>query len=927
MSEPVDPAPSRTISLGALRARARRLAERQGPSGLLGILAVVLFAIIGIGGPLVGVGVFSSSGDLEGQPPWRDQRETLPDETPAPVSDTWDGYGPALAETASRLRQGDLPLTSPFEAGGHPFGAATPVSGAWNPINLPWLLLPERLAHGYAKLVEIAIAAGFTYLFCRRVRLGPGPSWLAAGVYVGSGFIVAWTGWPHAHAAALVPAVFWAGERLVQERRLAAAVPLALLGAWQLAAGFPLVSVYTVLALTVYLAMRLVSIAREEGWRPVVPTLGHLAASGAIAALVAAPIVVGLGTTLEGSDLTYRDEFRGAVLNDLRGLLTAVFTYPLGVPTWGTWSIKDFIVESHLFVGAGAVLLVAAGLLCRPPEGLPRGVRPFMLGLPLLAVALIYRDTPLLTAVQAFPGLGTSFIARIRVLFGFGAAVSVGIAAASWSEARRWSPTRERVVAVVLGLVALVAAVAAARALWPVRPWHRRSHLLAGTTLILGAAVAGVFLWVARARRAATWARWGVGVVALAAVAESLVLVLPYWGRTPVDEHYRVTPEIALMQELQGDDRVEFAGALWPGVNAVYELRTTTGHTFFPDRWRDLVLLADPEAFPGRTFARLGPTADLASPALDRMAVTHVLVGTNGTVPGEVSAVVADAPPLLPDGDWVSVTIPATPLRSVGLVLGGRLNVVGRSPRLEVEIREAGGGRVLFAGGRSLPGSLRAWVELAVDPEPAASSQLEVRVRLVGTGVPADLGPQPLLRLVADPGDDGLRTVAALPGGLVLERTRALDRYRWASSPVLVVDDDDRRVLLAEGLRPDEVVVEQAVELPGEPGAAQVVAIDESDPDRRRIEVVAQGAGVLVIADAHLSGWRVRVDGEAAELLTVDHALMGVVLPAGSHTVELVYHARVLGALWWTGLGVLVAVTVLLAGEGRLRRLRGRARP
>lgn len=923
MSEQAQTSPSRSD----LRVRWRRLADQQGPAGLLGILAVVMFTIIGIGGPLVGIGVFSSSGDLEAQPPWRDQRASVADDTPAPVSDTWDGYGPALAETASRLRQGDLPLTSPFEAGGHPFGAATPVSGAWNPINLPWLVLPERLAHGYAKVLEIVVAAGFTYLFCRRLRLSPGPAWLAAGVYVGSGFIVSWTGWPHAQAAALVPGVFWAAERLLQQRRLSSIVPLTLLVVWQLAAGFPLVTVYTVLALGVYLAVRLVPEWGAQGWRRVAPTIGHLAAAGVLAALIAAPVIVGLGSTLEGSDLGYREKFRGVVLNDLRGLLTSVFTYPLGVPTWGTWAIKDFIVESHLFVGAGAVLLVAAGLLVRPPEALPRGVRPFMLALPLTAVALIYRDTPALGAVQSLPGLGTSFIARIRVLFCFGAAISVGVAAASLLEGRTWPRWRFRIAAAVLGLTGLLAGLATARALWPVAPWHRRSLALAGVTVVLGVLVVGAFLWTTRRRPSTGWPRWALGAVTLAAVAESLVLVLPYWGRTPVDEHYRVTPEIELLQQLQGSDRVEFAGALWPGVNAVFELRSVTGHTFFPDRWRDLVDVVDPGAFPGRTFARLGVAADLSSPVLDRLGVTHVLVGSDGNVPGDVSAAVAEGDWQLPDGEWVSASIPAQPLRSVGLVLGDRLVAVGDAPRIEVEVREAGTGHVLFEGGRSLPRGLEAWVELAVDPASSDVAEWEVRVRLVGTGTTANLGGQRLLRLVTDPGDDGLATVAALPGGLVLERTAALPRYRWATEPLLAADAVERLELLAGGLRPEQVVVEEVVELPSVPGAAEVRSVDERDPDRRRIEVTASGSGMLVIADAHLSGWRVRVNGRSAELVTVDHALMGVVLPAGTHTVELVYHSRVLGTLWWSGMGAVVLLVVVLRDRGWVRLTPGRARP
>ena len=222
-----------------------------------------------------------------------------------------------------------------------------------------------------------------------------------------------------------------------------------------------------------------------------------------------------------------------------------------------------------------------------------------------------------------------------------------------------------------------------------------------------------------------------------------------------------------------------------------------------------------------------------------------------------------------------------------------------------------------------------AFLPLLLTALPASSEapEWEVSVRLTGTGVPANLGNQRLLRLVTDPGDDGLVTVAALPGGLVLERTEALPRYRWATEPLLVTDAAERLDLLAGGLRPEQVIVEEAIALPSVPGTAEVRSVDESDPDRRRFEVVASGSGMLVIADAHLSGWRVRVNGRAGELVTADHAMMGVVLPAGTHTVELVYHSRVLGALWWSGLGVVALLTVALRDRGALRWRPGRARP
>jgi hypothetical protein len=51
----------------------------------------------------------------------------------------------------------------------------------------------------------------------------------------------------------------------------------------------------------------------------------------------------------------------------------------------------------------------------------------------------------------------------------------------------------------------------------------------------------------------------------------------------------------------------------------------------------------------------------------------------------------------------------------------------------------------------------------------------------------------------------------------------------------------------------------------------------------------ARVPAVLVVTQAHDPGWSVRVDGEPAPLLRVDHGLQGVALPRGAHRVELSY--------------------------------------
>jgi len=66
----------------------------------------------------------------------------------------------------------------------------------------------------------------------------------------------------------------------------------------------------------------------------------------------------------------------------------------------------------------------------------------------------------------------------------------------------------------------------------------------------------------------------------------------------------------------------------------------------------------------------------------------------------------------------------------------------------------------------------------------------------------------------------------------------------------------------------------------------------------------------LVIGDNYFPGWTAAVDGRPAPLLRADYALDAVALPAGAHTVELVYRpASFLIGIVLSGIGLGLAAT------------------
>jgi len=91
-----------------------------------------------------------------------------------------------------------------------------------------------------------------------------------------------------------------------------------------------------------------------------------------------------------------------------------------------------------------------------------------------------------------------------------------------------------------------------------------------------------------------------------------------------------------------------------------------------------------------------------------------------------------------------------------------------------------------------------------------------------------------------------------------------------------------------------------AVEGGAEPDYVNVV---RHAPERIELSARSSAPGLLVVSEVYAEGWNAYVDGDKVEILRTNHALRGVPLPAGEHTVVMKYEPRSLTiGLWSTGL-------------------------
>lgn len=78
-------------------------------------------------------------------------------------------------------------------------------------------------------------------------------------------------------------------------------------------------------------------------------------------------------------------------------------------------------------------------------------------------------------------------------------------------------------------------------------------------------------------------------------------------------------------------------------------------------------------------------------------------------------------------------------------------------------------------------------------------------------------------------------------------------------------------------------------EAAGQPDAS-VESVRETRPERIVVRARSDRAALLVLNERWDRGWRARLDGRSVPVVEVDGVLMGARLPAGSHTVEFLYH-------------------------------------
>jgi hypothetical protein len=159
----------------------------------------------------------------------------------------------------------------------------------------------------------------------------------------------------------------------------------------------------------------------------------------------------------------------------------------------------------------------------------------------------------------------------------------------------------------------------------------------------------------------------------------------------------------------------------------------------------------------------------------------------------------------------------------------------------------------------------------------------------------------------------------------IYENRRALPRAWLTHQAAVLVSDEVRRRLRDPTFDPAQTALLEAPlpadqplpAAPPPPGGDQVTIVDYQ-PEQVIIGSTSPAPGLLLLSDQAFPGWVATVDGQPTAIVTADHALRAVYVPAGRHAVRFAYQpgSFLLGAAI-TGGTLLLLVMIGLAGWRR----------
>ncbi len=839
------------------------------------------------------------------------------------ISDPFYIFYPARQYLTQALRNGEFPLWNPYIFGGHPLLGDTNMPNFYPPTLLAALVLSPDRALPILAWLHVIISGALMYGFLRTLSMRPAPALLGAVIWMFNEFTVVWLETPHfLNTLAWMPGMFAGFEIALRRRTLRPALCGGIALGLELLGGQTQLMLYSALLLGFYALCHTLHRAWTQRRLDIWPLL---------ALSVIAVVGIGIGAvqllpTYQMVGLSHRLQRPVEALLETRWPL--IHSVTLWLPDffgnalrYDYRSVTNF-AETAAYFG---VIPVVLSLLClfmdrRPSNGFAAGL--------LVWVVLIAGGTWIVYGIAWLPGMRYFNLSRMAGLLAFpGAMLAAGAAEALFNRPAPRSVAGS--LGVVIGIMALITGVTVAADWNGVQPY--RDIIL--TDLLRSMALIG--LLAAALIIAARRPRLGIALLILLTFAD-----LYQWGEpfNPVHSTAILYPQNEVVDVLKQDPslyRVLPLKQEWavfgPGVSQVFGLSELGGSSsLIVQRYQELLKAIDPEVRMENvmTLSRFRPLHSMLN-------VKYVL--SSSDLPtiltlARYEGCAQQSAPLAGDQFFEQSFVAAdTGLNRIDVMMTHVGDVGDQPVRFRLWRGDAGGELIadITTPGQALPDHGAGTFFFAPAPDalgdrftwrieaPDASPTATVAVCL------ADDAPANTASFVAY--GVLLQQVDFRQGVWIYQNPNVLPRA-YIVHHVEVAPEDAlaalqspqfrmaRTAIVEEPLPPD-----QASALSAQPirSTAQV-AITRYTAQHVDITAQTPAPGILVLSDVYYPGWQVSVDGKKAALLRVNHALRGVYLPAGSHSVAFDFKPVV----FYVGLGVTV-LTALAALVAFLMAQRG----
>ncbi|HMA34759.1 MAG TPA: YfhO family protein, partial [Chloroflexia bacterium] len=878
-------------------------------------------------------------------------------------------FEPWLIYTAARLHQGALPLWNPENMLGAPF-LANMQSAIFDPLNWPYLLWPGAGTLVLRLWLRLVLAALGMYLLARQwLRAGPLGAAVAALTFALGAYVTVWLFYPLAGVAIWLPWLWGATAWLLRRPGPRPVAALAGVVALTFFGGHPETAYHLALA-TGLGALFLAWQATPGRPGPIARRLGLWAAAYLLGAALAAVQLLPFAEYLaQGTVLLNRSNpaWEGFWL-PLRFAWTLVNPDLFGNPAhhdW--WAANNNYNETNSYSGIVPLLLAPLALAVR--DRAQRRIAVFLLGLLLLAAAVVYHVPGIYQAATLLPLLRNAANHRLLLVveFALGLLAALGVEALTQQFQAAPAPARRQLVAGVIawtGLVGLLgvglpqlipgffelpAGVPFAVQAWQTSFWRTTGLLLGAGVLLI--ALAG------RGPRRPRLARGALILLPLLVLADLWQVRGDYNPAIAPTDYFPPTAATRFLQQQPGLFRS--IGLLQPNFNLPYGLALLPGNdAVTPRLYDELTNYIDPliprnnrrhynpvDPLPSRIWNLLGVRYVLASPGVDPnyLLDVHQDLSSGETLgeirgPRQVGQTFVATHDNLAEVDVLGATyggratgklifhLKASPADRADLVTKA-LDMTRLPDNAPWAIRfppvRRAGGRTFYFYLAAPDAAPEQGVTLWFDRSDVytGGSRMES-----GQAAAGDLVFQ--TRSLFDPSGPWLgRVLDGGPTGASIFENRKMLPRAWLVHTVAVEPDttrrlqqiydpalDWRRTAVLDAPLPPAQALAAAGPASVAPiaSATEAVTITRYAPEQVTIAARSPVPGLLILADQAFPGWEARVDGQPAPIVTADQALRGVYLPAGAHEVQFDY--RPLSFAWGLGISLSVLLLIVLLG-------------